>query len=88
MIKEEPLISVVMAVYNGEKYLNSAIRSVINQTFKNFEFIIIDDCSNDKTYTIIKKFNDNRIIYKKNDINIGQTPSLNKGVILSKGKFK
>jgi len=87
MIKEEPLISVVMAVYNGEKYLNSAIRSVINQTFKNFEFIIIDDCSNDKTYTIIKKFNDNRIIYKKNDINIGQTPSLNKGVILSKGKY-
>lgn len=82
-----PEISVIMAVYNGEKFIKSAIQSVIDQSFKDFEFIIIDDCSTDKTAEIINKFNENRIIYRKNNKNVGQTPSLNKGVKISKGKY-
>jgi glycosyltransferase involved in cell wall biosynthesis len=76
-----------MAVYNGEEYLHSSINSVLKQTFSDFELIIIDDCSNDKTYNIINDFKDSRIVYSRNIKNIGQTPSLNIGVKLSKGKY-
>ena len=76
-----------MAVYNGEEYLYSSINSVLNQTFSDFELVIIDDCSNDKTYNIINDFKDSRIVYSRNIKNIGQTPSLNIGVKLSKGKY-
>ena len=50
-----PLISVIMPVYNSEKYLCEAIESILNQTYKNIEFIIIDDKSNDNSVKIIKK---------------------------------
>ena len=76
-----------MAVYNGEEYLYSSINSVLKQTFSDFELVIIDDCSHDKTYSIINNFNDSRIVYRRNNKNIGQTPSLNIGVKLSKGKY-
>ena len=58
-----PLVSVIMSVYNAEKFLNSAIESITNQTFTDFEFIIIEDCSTDKTLEILKelKEKDNRI---------------------------
>ncbi len=57
----KPEISVVMPVYNAEKFLESAIKSILNQTFTDFEFIIIDDGSKDKSSEIIKSFNDARI---------------------------
>ena len=56
-----PLISVVMPVYNQEKYVSEAVKSILNQTFKDFEFIIVDDGSTDKTIEIIKSFDDQRI---------------------------
>lgn len=56
-----PKITVLMPVYNGEKYLNEAIDSILNQTFKDFEFLIINDGSIDKSLEIIKKYKDNRI---------------------------
>ena len=54
-------ITVLMSVYNGENHLEEAIESILNQTFRNFEFIIIDDGSEDKSLTIINNYYDNRI---------------------------
>ena len=66
-----PLISVLMPAYNAEKYIKEAIESILNQTFSNFEFIIIDDGSIDATEEIIKSFKDSRIVYIKNEKNLG-----------------
>ncbi len=82
-----PKISVVMSVYNGEKYLKEAIQSILQQTYQDFEFIIINDCSTDKTNEIIKSFNDPRIKVIDNQENIGLTKSLNKGVGVAKGQY-
>lgn len=89
MSKKEPLVSVVMPAYNAEKYLSEAIESVLNQTFKDFEFIIIDDGSKDRTWEIIQDYakKDGRIIPVKNEKNLKICKTLNKGVILSKGKY-
>lgn len=80
------LISVVMPVYNGEKYLNEAIDSVLNQTFKDFEFIIINDGSTDKTEEIIKGYSDKRIKYIKQE-NTGIGGALRKGCNIASGKY-
>lgn len=81
-------LSVIMSVYNGERYLKEAIESILNQTFKNFEFIIIDDGSTDKSPQILDKYakKDKRIklIHQKN---IGLTKSLNKALKLAQGKY-
>ena len=82
-----PKISVVMPVYNGEKYIEEAIDSILNQTFSDFEFIIIDDGSTDKTESIIKSYNDKRIKYIKNEKNLGVARSLNKGLDIAQGEY-
>ena len=87
MVKSHPQISVIMAVYNGEKFLEEAIGSILKQTFSNFEFIIIDDGSEDTSLKIIKNFKDKRISILENNKNIGLSASLNKGIKLSKGKY-
>lgn len=84
---KNPLISVVMPVYNGEKYLKESIQSILNQTFKDLEFIIINDGSTDATEKIILSFSDSRIVYIKNKINLQIVKSLNKGISLAKGKY-
>ena len=76
-----------MPVYNGEKYLREAIDSILNQTYENFEFIIINDGSIDATESIILSYNDKRIRYIKNVSNIGLIQSLNNGIELVKGSF-
>jgi len=81
------MISVVMPVYNGERYLSEAIESILNQTYKNFEFIIINDGSNDKTEEIILSYRDPRIIYVKNSKNLRIVKTLNKGISLAKGVY-
>jgi glycosyltransferase involved in cell wall biosynthesis len=88
-MKANPKISVIMAVYNTEEYLEEAIRSILNQTFKNFEFIIINDKSTDNSLNIIKKYIkiDKRIILINNDKNIGRTASRNKGLKIAKGEY-
>ena len=58
MNHNRPEISVLMPVYNGDKFLIKSIKSILNQTFKNFEFIIINDGSNDDSLKIIESFND------------------------------
>jgi glycosyltransferase involved in cell wall biosynthesis len=76
-----------MSVYNGEKYLRKAVDSILNQTFKNFEFLIINDCSTDETLKILKNYNDPRITIIKNEKNIGLTRSLNKGLKVARGDY-
>lgn len=86
MIKD--LISVVMSNYNtDEAYLRTAIESVLNQTYKNFEFIIVDDCSTDNSLEIIKSYKDERIVILENEENMGITKSLNRGLRVAKGEF-
>jgi glycosyltransferase involved in cell wall biosynthesis/uncharacterized radical SAM superfamily protein len=84
---EKPKLSVVMSVYNGEEYVESAIKSILTQTYHNYEFVIVDDASTDDTRKILKKFDDPRIKIIKNFKNIGLTKSLNKGILATKGKF-
>ncbi len=76
-----------MPVYNGEKYLKLAVQSILDQTLKDFELIIINDGSTDKTEEIIKSFSDPRIIYIKNDTNLGLSKSYNTGIRASQGEF-
>ncbi|HOJ48978.1 MAG TPA: glycosyltransferase family 2 protein, partial [Bacillota bacterium] len=75
MNQDCPFVSVVMPAYNASKYIGQAIESVLNQTYVNFELIVIDDCSTDNTYDIIKKYSetDSRIKVVKNKINSGVT---------------
>ena len=86
---DTPLISVVMSCYNRQNYVAQAIESILNQTYTNFEFIIIDDCSTDNTYKIIKKYvkRDKRIIALRNKVNKGIVYALNRGLKLAKGKY-
>jgi len=83
-----PLVSVVMSVYNSEKYVSRAIESILNQTFKDFEFIIINDGSQDNTLDILKEYEnkDNRIKIIDQE-NKGLTKSLNIGIKAAKGKY-
>ena len=82
-----PKISVLMPVYNGEKYVKEAIESILNQTCTDFEFIIINDCSTDSTKEIIKSYDDSRIVYVENEVNSGISDTLNKGILLAKGEY-
>ncbi len=82
-----PKISVVMPVYNGEKFLREAIDSILNQTFSDFEFIIINDASTDSTEDIIKSYDDKRIVYLKNSSNLGVACSLNNGLDIARGEY-
>jgi glycosyltransferase involved in cell wall biosynthesis len=82
-----PRISVVLAVYNGERYLKEAIESILGQTFANFEFLIIDDGSTDRTREIIRSYQDPRIRLVVNETNEGLTRTLNRGLRLARGEF-
>ena len=65
-------VSILMSVFNNEKTVGKAIKSILNQTFKNYELLIMDDCSNDNSYNICKEFEDNeRVKVFKNKSNIG-----------------
>lgn len=82
-------VSVVMSVYNNQHYLEKAIRSILNQTLSDFEFIIIDDYSTDNSKKILMKYakNDKRIKVITNRENIGLTKSLNIGLKIARAKY-
>lgn len=87
-----PLVSIILSVYNGEKYLDESIQSILNQTFQDFEFIIIDDCSTDNSVEIIQKYKnqDTRIQFLQKEKNIGLkgfVENLNIGIQKSRGKY-
>ena len=81
-----PNISVVMSVFNGASYLHESIESILNQSYKNFEFIIINDGSTDETLEIIKSYKDSRIVLISRK-NKGLIDSLNEAISLAKGEY-
>ena len=84
---KEVFISVGIPVYNAEKFLEKTIRSVLNQSYKNFELIITDDGSSDKSVDIVKSFNDSRITLIADGENRGISYRLNQQIRLAKGKY-
>lgn len=86
-MSDRPKISVLMPVYNGERYLCEAVESILGQTFMDYEFIIIEDGSTDSTWEILTEYRDPRIRLVKNNHNMGVTRSLNNGLRLAKGEY-
>ena len=84
--ENKPLISIVTVVYNGEKYLEQTIKSVIEQTYDNIEYIIVDGNSNDKTLEIIKRYED-KIDYWISEPDNGVYNAMNKGLSLVTGDY-
>jgi len=85
----EPLISIIIPVYNCENYLRNAVTSVINQSYKNMEIILIDDCSKDRSYIVAQelKANDNRIVILKTQSNSGASVARNLGLNYCHGDY-
>lgn len=84
---DAPAVSVVMSVYNGERYLRESIESVLDQTYRNFEFIIINDGSTDSTREIALSYDDRRVCLIDNKKNMGLTKSLNRGLQIARGEY-
>ncbi len=83
-----PKISVLMPVYKTpEKYLRQAIESILNQTFEDFEFLILDDCPTDTRADIVQSYTDKRIRYIKNEINMGISDTRNKLINMAEGEY-
>lgn len=89
MIKSAPLVSVLMTAYNREKYITEAIESVIASTYQNWELIIVDDQSKDRSVEIVRGYEakDNRIRVYVNEVNLGDYPNRNKAASYAKGKY-
>lgn len=89
MDNKKIFFSIIMPVFNTEEYLNKAINSILNQTFKDFEFILIDDNSSDGSYNICFEYakKDKRIILMKNDRNMGVSATRNRGLDIAKGNY-
>jgi glycosyltransferase involved in cell wall biosynthesis len=89
MNEQPPVLSVGMPVYNGEQWLNTAIESILNQSYSDFEFIISDNASTDKTQDICEHYAkiDNRVRYIRNEKNLGANPNFNKVFTESRGRY-
>lgn len=87
MVMSNPKVTVLMPVYNGEKYLREAMDSILNQTFVDFEFLIINDGSHDRSVEIIESYSDPRIRLIHNKNNLKLVATLNKGLELSNGEY-
>jgi glycosyltransferase involved in cell wall biosynthesis len=85
-IKSKPIFSIITVVLNGEKFLRETIDSVKNQSFKNYEYIIIDGGSNDKTLDIIKEYSEH-IDFWISEKDRGLYDAFNKGILMAKGKY-
>ena len=85
MLKSNPLVTILMPVYNGEKYLLESIESIFYQSYYNYELLLIDDFSKDQSIQLIESFNDERIRIIKNSKNIGQAATMNVGINKAKG---
>lgn len=80
----QPLVSIIMPAYNCEKYITQAVRSVKEQTYQNWELIIIEDCSSDRTWEIVQNFANENIFVYRNEKNVGVAQTRNRGVELAK----
>lgn len=88
-LKKPPAISVLLSVYNADRYVSLAIESILNQTFTDFELIIVDDCSSDASWDICEKYaqQDKRIVLLRNKSNLGGCETLNVGLRIAKGRY-
>lgn len=82
-----PAVSVLMPVYNGERYVRQAVDSILAQSFSDFEFIIVDDGSTDATRALLAEIDDPRVLVIENERNLGVTKSLNVGLGAVRGRF-
>ena len=82
-----PIVTVLMAVFNGEKYLREAIDSVLTQTFGDFELLIVNDGSTDGSRAIVESYGDSRIRLIDNETNLGLARSLNRGLAVARGRY-
>ena len=80
-------LSVILPVYNAQNYIREAIDSILSQTYKDFELIVINDGSTDESVKIIQSYTDKRIVFVNNTQNVGLIKTLNIGLKLAKGKF-
>ena len=89
MNKSNPKVSLLMCVYNGETHLREAVESILNQSFKDFELVIVDDGSTDSSWQILSEYSakDSRIVLIQNEVNLGLEKSLNKGLAATKGEY-
>lgn len=87
MSSKVPKVSVIMAVYNGARYLREAVESILNQTFTDFEFIIVDDGSTDETQTILNSYHDPRIVRLRNVIRCGASSARNRALTMVRGIY-
>ena len=87
MIKEKPIVTVVLPTYCHQRYVGAAIKSVLNQTLDQLELIIIDDYSPDDTWQIVKQFDDPRIIRYRHNKNCGSHQTINEGITESRGRY-
>jgi glycosyltransferase involved in cell wall biosynthesis/GT2 family glycosyltransferase len=87
MNPQNPKVSIVLPTYNGAKYLRQSVDSCLNQTYKDFELIIVDDCSTDKTAAIMQTYADTRIRYIRNHVNQHLPRALNTGFALARGEY-
>ena len=86
-MKKEPLISVIMPTYNGSKSIKRAIHSFLNQTYKNTELIVIDDCSTDNTVDVVNSIKDSRIKLIRHSKNKNCAAARNSGIKVAKGEY-
>ncbi|RXK88723.1 glycosyltransferase family 2 protein [Chlorobaculum sp. 24CR] len=83
----QPTVTVLMPVHNGERYLKEAIESILAQTFADFEFLVIDDGSTDRSRQIVESYGNPRIVLVANADNRGTVHVLNQGIALAKGRY-
>lgn len=87
MGEKKNLISIVVPVYNSEKYIEETIQCILNQTYQNWELIFIDDCSKDKSVSIIESYQDKRMHLYQNKKNMGPAYTRNQGIAKAQGRY-
>ena len=83
----KPLVTIAIPVFNGEFEISDAIESVFNQSIDDFELVVIDDCSTDKTIEVVESFKDQRIRLIKNEVNLGYIGNFNRAVNEARGEY-
>lgn len=83
----EPKVTVLMSVYNGERYLQQAVESILGQSFEDFEFLVVDDASSDRSSGILNGYRDPRLRILRNEANAGLAASLNRGIDHARGRY-
>jgi len=86
-VEKKPKVSVIIPTYNRAHLVRRAIRSVLNQTYQDFEVIVVDDCSTDNTAEVLKEFKDNRIKYIRHKVNRGVAAARNTGIKVAEGSY-